>query len=102
MSFYEDLKEAYRQMAEYEKKGTCGRVLEPITEIHENTKLRIKESETEKTALVIKPNGKASVIHTTNFSTDEELREEYETYGHKVISIYNGYIEDSKLLEYMN
>ena len=102
MSFYEDLKEAYRQMAEYEKNGTCGRVLEPIVAFQEDVKIRLKESACEKTALVIKPNGKASVIHTNNFSTNEELIEEYETYGHKVISIYDGCVDDSKLMDDIN
>ena len=100
MSFFEDLKEAYREIHEYEKNRTCGKELKPITAFAENVKLKIKENElpTEKTAVVIKPNGKLSIVHTDSFSTDDALVEEYERYDHKVISVYDGYIEDTELL----
>ena len=100
MSFFEDLKEAYKEIHEYEKNGTCGRELESITAFAEGAKLKIKESDSfvEKTAVVIKPNGKISIVHTDAFSTNDELIEEYERYDHKVISVYNGYVNDSELL----
>lgn len=103
MSFFDDLAEAARQIVRYEKGDkSCGRVLEPIFTMSEFFEKETKGRSSnlhEMTALGLKPNGKIDVIHTDVFSTHEELKEEYETYGYTIISIHDGYIEDSELLE---
>lgn len=103
MSFFDDLAEAARQIVRYESGDkSCGRVLKPVFEMSESSDSETKEQTYnlhEMTALGLKPNGKVDVIHTDVFSTHEELKEEYETYGYQILSIYDGYVEDSELLE---